>query len=96
MRFIFDGLKPNDFMSALTESAVFELNICRIKIIPKMIYFLKKKPIILFKINYNKKCAKFVIVVTQKLVLQQSKNVTAKCTEIPSPPPCILYLLEFK
>ena len=35
----------------------------------------------------------FMIVVTQKLVLQQSKNVTAKCTEYLSPPPCILYLL---
>ena len=33
----------------------------------------------------------FVIVVTQKLVLQQSKNVTAKCTENLSPPPCILF-----
>ena len=28
-----------------------------------------------------------------KLVLQQFKNVTAKCTENLSPPPCILYLL---
>ena len=28
----------------------------------------------------------FVFVVTQKLVLQQSKNVTAKCTETKSPP----------
>ena len=37
--------------------------------------------------------AAFVIVVTQKLVLQQSKNVTAKCTEILSPPPSIQYLL---
>ena len=35
----------------------------------------------------------FIIVVTQKLVLQQSINVTAKCTENLSPPPCILYLL---
>ena len=35
----------------------------------------------------------FVIVVTQKLALQQSKNVTAKCTENLSPPSCILYLL---
>ena len=35
----------------------------------------------------------FIIVFTQKLVLQQSKNVTAKCTENLSPPPCILYLL---
>ena len=31
----------------------------------------------------------FIIVVTQKLVLQQSKNVTAKCTETLSPPPSI-------
>ena len=30
--------------------------------------------------------AAFVIVVTQKLVLQQSKNVRAKCTETLSPP----------
>ena len=37
----------------------------------------------------------FVIVVTQKLVLQQSKNVTAKCTENLSPPPCVLYLLAW-
>ena len=36
----------------------------------------------------------FIFVVTQKLVLHQSKNVTAKCTENLSPPPCILYLLE--
>ena len=35
----------------------------------------------------------FIIVVTQKLVLQRSKNVTAKCRENLSPPPCILYLL---
>ena len=35
----------------------------------------------------------FVIVVTQKLVLQQSKNVTAKCTENLSPSPCILFSL---
>ena len=28
----------------------------------------------------------FIIVITQKLVLQQSKNVTAKCTETLSPP----------
>ena len=28
-----------------------------------------------------------------KIVLQQSKNVTEKCTENLSPPPCILYLL---
>ena len=35
----------------------------------------------------------FIIVVTQKLVLQRSKNVTAKCTENLSPPPCILYSL---
>ena len=37
--------------------------------------------------------AAFVIVVTQKLVLQQSKNVTAKCKETLSPPPSIQYLL---
>ena len=37
--------------------------------------------------------AAFIIVVTQKLVLQQSKNVTAKCTETLSPPPSIQYLL---
>ena len=37
-----------------------------------------------------------VIVVTQKLVLQQSKSVTAKCTENLLLPPCILYLLEVK
>ena len=37
----------------------------------------------------------FVIVVTQKLVLQQSKNVTAKCTENLSPPPCILFSLGY-
>ena len=37
--------------------------------------------------------AAFVIVVTQKLVLQQSKNITAKCTETLSPPPFIQYLL---
>ena len=36
----------------------------------------------------------FIIVVTQKLVLQRSKNVTAKCTENLSPPPCILYSLR--
>ena len=35
----------------------------------------------------------FIIVVTRKLVIQQSKNVTAKCTENLSPPPWILYLL---
>ena len=35
----------------------------------------------------------FVIVVTQKLVFQRSKNVTAKCMENLSPPPCILYSL---
>ena len=38
--------------------------------------------------------AAFVIVVTQKLVLQKSKNVTAKCTETLSPPPSIQYLLD--
>ena len=36
----------------------------------------------------------FVIVVTQKLFLQQSKNVTAKCTENLSPSPCILFSLS--
>ena len=36
----------------------------------------------------------FIIVVMQKLVLQRSKNVTAKCMENLLPPPCILYLLE--
>ena len=36
----------------------------------------------------------FIIVVTQKLVLQQSKNATAKCTETLSPPPSIQYLLS--
>ena len=35
----------------------------------------------------------FIIVVTQKLVFQRSKNVTAKCTETLSPPPSIQYLL---
>ena len=39
--------------------------------------------------------AAFVIVVTQKLVLQQSKTVTAKCTETLSPPPSIQYLLGY-
>ena len=34
-----------------------------------------------------------LLFVTEKLVLQQSKNVTAKCKENLSPPPCILYLL---
>ena len=38
----------------------------------------------------------FVIVVTQKLVLQQSKNVTAKCTETQSPPPTIQFSLSFR
>ena len=37
----------------------------------------------------------FIIVLTQTLVLQQSKNVTAKCTETRSPPPSIQYLLGF-
>ena len=37
--------------------------------------------------------AAFVVVVTQKLVLQQSKNVTAKCTETLSPPPPIQFSL---
>ena len=36
----------------------------------------------------------FIIVVTQKLVLQQSKNVTAKYTETLLPPPSIQYLLD--
>ena len=40
--------------------------------------------------------AAFVIAVTQKLVLQQSKNVRAKCTETLSPPPSIQYLLALK
>ena len=35
--------------------------------------------------------AAFIIVVTQKLVLQQSKNVTAKCTETLLPPPFIQF-----
>ena len=35
----------------------------------------------------------FIIFVTQKLVLQQYKNVTAKCMETLSPPPTIQYLL---
>ena len=38
----------------------------------------------------------FIIVVTQKLVLQQSKNVTAKCTETLLPPPCIQFSLGLK
>ena len=38
--------------------------------------------------------AAFIIVVTQKLVLQQSKYVTAKCTETLLPPPCIQFSLE--
>ena len=37
--------------------------------------------------------AAFAIVVTQKLVPQQSKNVTAKCTETLSPPPSIPFSL---
>ena len=37
--------------------------------------------------------AAFIIVVTRKLVLQQSKNVTAKCTETLLPPPCIQFSL---
>ena len=36
-----------------------------------------------------------IIVVTQKLVLQQPKNVTAKFTETLSPPPSIQYLLGY-
>ena len=39
--------------------------------------------------------AAFIIVVTLKLVLQQSKNVTAKCTETLLPPPCIQFSLVF-
>ena len=35
----------------------------------------------------------FIIVVTQKLVLQQSKNVTAKCMETLSPSLSIQYIL---
>ena len=35
----------------------------------------------------------FIIFATQKLVLQQPKNITAKCTETLSPPPYIQYLL---
>ena len=35
----------------------------------------------------------FIIIVTQNLVLQQSKNVTTKCTETLSPRPSIQYLL---
>ena len=34
------------------------------------------------------------IVVMQKLVLQQSKSVTAKCTETLSPPPSIQFSLH--
>ena len=37
--------------------------------------------------------AAFIIVVTQKLVLRQSKYVTAKCTETLLPPPCIQFSL---
>ena len=37
--------------------------------------------------------AAFIVVVTQKLVLQQSKNVTTKCTETISPPPSIQFSL---
>ena len=37
--------------------------------------------------------AALIIVVTQKLVLQQSKNVIAKCTETLLPPPCIQFSL---
>ena len=36
----------------------------------------------------------FIIEVTQKLVLQQSKNVTEKCTETLSPPPSIQFSLR--
>ena len=35
----------------------------------------------------------FIFAVTQKLVLQQSKNVRAKCTETLSPPPSIQFSL---
>ena len=38
--------------------------------------------------------AAFIIVVTPKLVLQQSKYVTAKCTETLLPPPCIQFSLS--
>ena len=38
--------------------------------------------------------AAFIIVVTHKLVLQQSKNVTAKCTETLLPPPSIQFSLH--
>ena len=38
--------------------------------------------------------AAFIIVVTQKLVLQQPKYVTAKCTETLLPPPCIQFYLD--
>ena len=39
--------------------------------------------------------AAFIIVVTQKLVLQQSKYVTAKCTETLLPPPYIQFSLVY-
>ena len=39
------------------------------------------------------RAAAFIIVVTQKLVLKQPKNVTAKCTETLLPPPCIEFSL---
>ena len=44
-----------------------------------------------FVTKVNNKPDVFIIVVTQKLVFQQSKTVTTKCTEIPLPPPCILH-----
>ena len=40
--------------------------------------------------------AAFVMVVSQNLVLQQSKNVTAKCTETQSPPPSIQFSICWK
>ena len=39
--------------------------------------------------------AAFIIVVTQELVLQQSKYVTAKCTETLLPPPYIQFSLVY-
>ena len=37
----------------------------------------------------------FIIVVTKKLILQQSKKLTAKCTETQSPPPSIQLSLKY-
>ena len=37
----------------------------------------------------------FIIFITQKLVLQQSKYVTAKCTETLLPPPYIQFSLVY-